>query len=144
MAAVCAAVIGPLNNPLYLQTFLDGSDEEQLKFHYIVHCSLDAIEEKVAAPKRANEINDTYLGLLYPTEDYQVYGYISNTRIKLVLVADKADLKEAELKKAFQQMYQAYMNAASNPFYTPGQPITSAKFDTAIRKVVQSFTSPGG
>jgi hypothetical protein len=31
------------NNPLYLRTF---PDEEHLKFHYIVHCSLDAVEEK--------------------------------------------------------------------------------------------------
>lgn len=32
------------NNPLYLQSFMEGDDA--LKFHYIVHCSLDVIEEK--------------------------------------------------------------------------------------------------
>lgn len=32
------------NNPLYLQSFIDGDDA--LKFHYIVHSSLDIIEEK--------------------------------------------------------------------------------------------------
>eukprot|EP00873_Tetraselmis_striata_P034841 jgi/Tetstr1/455105/TSEL_041957.t1 len=73
MAVVCAAVVGPLNNPLYLKTFVSGAEEE-LKFHYIVHCALDAIDEKVATPKRApNEVNDPNLGMLYPTEDYKVH-----------------------------------------------------------------------
>jgi hypothetical protein len=36
--------VGLQNNPLYLQSFID--DDNTLKFHYIVHCSLDVIEEK--------------------------------------------------------------------------------------------------
>jgi hypothetical protein len=32
------------NQPLYLRTFVPTEDE--VKFHYIVHCSLDAVEEK--------------------------------------------------------------------------------------------------
>ena len=32
------------NNPLFIKSFTDGEDE--LKFHHIVHCSLDVIEEK--------------------------------------------------------------------------------------------------
>jgi hypothetical protein len=34
------------NNPLYLKSYVQV--EDQLKFHYIVHCSLDAVEEKGA------------------------------------------------------------------------------------------------
>lgn len=37
------------NNPLYLEAFQNkGKQEDVLKFHYIVHCALDAIEEKGA------------------------------------------------------------------------------------------------
>ena len=36
------------NNPLYLETFQQGSSDDALRFHYIVHCSLDAVEEKRA------------------------------------------------------------------------------------------------
>ncbi len=39
------------NNPLYLETFQQGSGDDALRFHYIVHCSLDAVEEK-RAPNR--------------------------------------------------------------------------------------------
>jgi hypothetical protein len=36
------------NNPLYLETFQQGSGDDALRFHYVVHCSLDAVEEKRA------------------------------------------------------------------------------------------------
>jgi hypothetical protein len=40
---------GLQNNPLYLKCFRSGSEEEEeLRFHYIVHCALDAIDEKGA------------------------------------------------------------------------------------------------
>lgn len=35
------------NKPLYLEAFQGSSSEEDtLKFHYVVHCALDAVEEK--------------------------------------------------------------------------------------------------
>ena len=38
------------NNPLYLEVFQSkGKQEDALKFHYIVHCALDAVEEKGTA-----------------------------------------------------------------------------------------------
>lgn len=53
----------------------------------------------VAAPRKTpGEVFDTYLGMLYPTEDYKVYGYISNTRIKFVLVVDELLQKEDEVR----------------------------------------------
>lgn len=53
----------------------------------------------VAAPRKApGEVLDTYLGMLYPTEDFKVYGYISNTRIKFMLVVDEMPQKEDEMR----------------------------------------------
>ena len=102
------------NNPLYLETMQQTGSEGSLRFHYIVHCSLDAVEEKrewaslhawgclacivctccmcgtlhakgrvpacmvapVAQPRKLpGEPSDAYLGLLYPTEDFKVYGW---------------------------------------------------------------------
>ena len=34
----------PQNNPIYLKSYIQVDD--QLKFHYIVHCALDSVEEK--------------------------------------------------------------------------------------------------
>ena len=53
----------------------------------------------MAAPRKTpGEVFDTYLGMLYPTEDYKVYGYISNTRIKFILVVDEMLQKEDEVR----------------------------------------------
>lgn len=49
----CVAIIGKQNNPIYIRTFKDeryssmtSSPLDKLKYHYIVHTSLDAVEEK--------------------------------------------------------------------------------------------------
>lgn len=138
---VCAAVLGQTNNPLYLEPFQDkGKQEDALKFHYIVHCALDAVEEKVAAPRKTvGEVFDSYLGMLYPTEDYKVYGYISNTRIKFILVVDEMLQKEDEMRMVFKRFHTAYVDAVSNPFYTTSSPMTSPRFDASVRTIVTSL-----
>ena len=156
MPIVCLAVVGPLNNPAFIQCFppataaaaagthpppttstatADSTDRE-LRLHFIVHCALDAVEDKVrgmppalsspcmtaldhtlhtllppytqapvipprqvspsstlppvrcSAPLRTPPLAppirrqvlqkraplDAYLGLLYPTEEFRVYG----------------------------------------------------------------------
>jgi trafficking protein particle complex subunit 2 len=62
------------NNPLYLH-FESEHEEDALKFHYIVHCALDAVEEKASQPRKTpGDAVDSYLGMLYPAEDFKVYG----------------------------------------------------------------------
>ncbi|KAK9823385.1 hypothetical protein WJX72_002400 [[Myrmecia] bisecta] len=136
---VCAAVIGQANNPLYLETFQPGSDDDALKFHYIVHCSLDAVDEKVAMPKKSPaDTADPYLGMLYPTEDYKVYGYISNTKMKFILVLDEPVAREDDMRMIFKRFHTAYVDAVSNPFYTGNTPITSPSFDASVRAIVST------
>ena len=48
------------NNPLYIQTFqsqnkISGMQEDPIKFHYVLHCSLDAFEERGKAHVRKAE-----------------------------------------------------------------------------------------
>ena len=68
MPIVCLAVVGPLNNPAFLQCFppatqpaaaagshpsattssvASDSTDRELRLHFIVHCALDAVEDKV-------------------------------------------------------------------------------------------------
>ena len=64
------------NYPLFIKTI---PTENELKFYYTVHTSLDVVEEKISSVgKNANDLRELYLGLLYPTEDYKVYP-LSNT-----------------------------------------------------------------
>lgn len=59
------------NYPLYIRSV---PTENELKFHYTVHTSLDVVDEKISAMGKALvDQRELYLGLLYPTEDYKVY-----------------------------------------------------------------------
>ncbi|KAF3434734.1 hypothetical protein FNV43_RR21819 [Rhamnella rubrinervis] len=117
---VCVAVVGHQNNPLYIQSFTDADDA--LKLHHIVHCSLDVIDERVNNPKKSGPtLNETFLGLLYPTENYKVYGYLTNTKVKFILVTTDLDVRDADVRNFFRRFHAAYVDAVSNPFHVPGK-----------------------
>lgn len=66
------------NYPLYIRS---TPTENELKFHYMVHTSLDVVDEKISAMGKALvDQRELYLGLLYPTEDYKVYPPLLSTR----------------------------------------------------------------
>lgn len=137
MTIKCAAVIGQANNPLYLEAFDVNSEEETLQFHHIVHCSLDAVEGKFSAPqKNSGDSTDSYLGMLYPTEDHKVFGYVSNTKIKFMLVLSEPIPKDDELRMIFRRFHAAYVDAVSNPFYTINTAIPSKSFDASVRTII--------
>ncbi|EDV21193.1 Trafficking protein particle complex subunit 2-like protein [Trichoplax sp. H2] len=123
--AVCVAVIARDNYPLYIRT---AEPDHELKFHYIAHTSLDVIEEKLATlTKTTSDMRELYLGILYPTEDYKVYGYVTNTKIKFVVVVDASGInyRDTEMRAIFRKLHHAYSDVISNPFYTPETTITS-------------------
>lgn len=134
--AVCLAVIGKENSPLYLYT-AEGNDELQL--HYTAHTALDIVEEKLAgAGKSAAETRELYLGLLYSTEEFRVFGYATNTKIKFVIVVEAANvsIRDNEIRTMFRKLHVAYTDMVCNPFYLPAQQITSPVFDKMVRQIV--------
>jgi len=134
--AVCIAVIAKENYPLFLKTV---ATENELKFYYTVHTSLDVVEEKISSvSKNANDLRELYLGLLYPTEDYKVYGYVTNTKIKFVIVVESsnATLRDNEIRNMFRQLHNAYVEMMSNPFYVPCENITSRSFEKLVSSMM--------
>uniref|UniRef100_H3AI50 Trafficking protein particle complex subunit 2-like protein n=1 Tax=Latimeria chalumnae TaxID=7897 RepID=H3AI50_LATCH len=86
------------NYPLYIKSV---ATENELKFHYTVHTSLDVVDEKISAMGKALvDQRELYLGLLYPTEDYKVYGYVTNSKVKFVMVVDSSNtaLRDNEIR----------------------------------------------
>lgn len=136
---VCAAVIGQTSQPLYLETFQpeQAVTGDALTFHYLVHCALDGVEEKLTATRKApQQAGDSFLGLLYSTEDYHVYGYLTNTRIKLITVTGDEAAKEEDVRAVLCNIHTAYVDAISNPFHDAGQPLTSARFHQRVRAIM--------
>ncbi|TWW67946.1 Trafficking protein particle complex subunit 2-like protein [Takifugu flavidus] len=100
--AVCIAVIAKENYPLYIRCV---PVQNELKFHYTVHTSLDVVEEKISsAGKSIGDQRELYLGLLYPTEDY----------------------------KMFRKLHNSFTDVMCNPFHIPGDTIKSKAFDSIV------------
>ncbi|KAH7518396.1 hypothetical protein FEM48_Zijuj09G0167200 [Ziziphus jujuba var. spinosa] len=91
-------------------------------------------------PKKSGPtLNETFLGLLYPTENYKVYGYLTNTKVKFILVTTDLDVKDADVRNYFRSFHAAYVDAVSNPFHVPGKKITSKTFAERVTNIVKSF-----
>ncbi|XP_011340096.2 trafficking protein particle complex subunit 2-like protein [Ooceraea biroi] len=134
--AACVAVIGKDNSPKYIKC---ADEASALQFHYKVHTSIDIIEEKLnVGNKTTVDIRDLYLGLLFATEEYKIYGYATNTKIKFVIVLQSSNvsLRDNEVKMIFKKLHAAYSNAVCNPFYIPGDQITSKLFDMSVLEIM--------
>jgi hypothetical protein len=79
-------------------TLQPGQQSDETQFLFIAHSSLDIFEEKLANVAAPGAAADMYLGLLYPTDTYQVFGYVTNTKAKLVVITDDADVKDLDVK----------------------------------------------
>ncbi|CAB4381494.1 unnamed protein product [Rhizophagus irregularis] len=126
------AIIGKQNNPLYIKNF--SKSHPDLKFHYIAHTSCDVIDERAGAA--GPEPDDTYLGLLYALEDLAVYGYVTNTKVKFVVVLSIPDavIKNMDMRNLFKKIHNVYINQVCNPFYNLDgkKSIVSKKFVASI------------
>ncbi|KAL5289333.1 TRAPPC2L family protein [Megaselia abdita] len=135
--ATCIAIIGKDNTPLYLA--ISDMDKE-LDLQYRVHAALDVIEEKCSSSTKMNiESKELYLGLLYSTDNQKIYGYITNTKVKFIVVVDSGNvaLKESEIRTMFRNLHILYTDAICNPLFSPGEPITSKKFDKCVRNILE-------
>ncbi|KAA8546119.1 hypothetical protein F0562_020430 [Nyssa sinensis] len=127
---VCVAVVGH-------QSFTEADDA--LKLHHIVHCSLDVVDERVNNPKKSGPLNESFLGLLCPPENYKVYGYLTNTKVKFILVTTDLDVRDADMRNFFRRFHSAYVDAVSNPFHVPAKKITSRTFAERVSTIVKSL-----
>lgn len=58
---------------------------------------------------------------------FRSYGYMTNTKIKFILVVDSLNsaFRENEIRTIFRNIHQEYVNFISNPFIMPNEPIFS-------------------
>ncbi|OON15040.1 Sedlin, region [Opisthorchis viverrini] len=166
--AACVAVISDSNQLLYLRT---AECPDPLFYHFKVHAALDVVGDKLA--KRAtysgggHEHTEPYLGLLYPMEDHRLYGYVTNTQIKFIVVLESPTSppnstsqsaggsspslqhQDSEIRNLFQCLHSAYVDLVSSPFYTPKTPIlpeklsAAARFDRRVSELLAERASSG-
>ncbi|KAJ3362870.1 hypothetical protein GGF32_005271 [Allomyces javanicus] len=136
----CIAVVGKQNNPLLIQTFGNAADHE-LKYHYLAHMSCDYVDEKLRSGSKSG---DLYLGLLCTIESQNVYGYMTNTRVKfLIVIPTTVPTKDSEVKAAFDVIHSAYIDLLGNPFYDPDstQMVASPRFRARLQTLAAPVAS---
>jgi len=112
------AYISANNYPILVRTFVNQENrtaQDELKYHYVAHTSLDVIEERVAT---VSKLGECYLGHLYSMEDLAVYGWIAPSKLKIVVAFALTDavIKDQEVVTVFKALHLAYHQALSNPF----------------------------
>ncbi|TRY75565.1 hypothetical protein TCAL_04523 [Tigriopus californicus] len=140
--ASCVGVLSWSNSPLFVRS---SDSERQLADQYALHTSLDVIEEKTSSSLTLHAVankkvieqqtRELYLGVLFATEKQKVFGYVTNTRIKFIIIVDASNvgLRDNEIRQMFRKLHTAYTQLLSNPFYTPGEPIESQKFGQIVQ-----------
>ncbi|CAH8641761.1 unnamed protein product [Schistosoma rodhaini] len=162
--AACVAVISDTNQLLYLRT---AECPDPLFYHFKAHSALDVIEDKLS--KRTSGGNhdqlEQYLGLLYPMEDHRIYGYVTNTKIKFIMIFEshvlssqstqsgvsvhQTHLRDVDVRAMFQRLHTAYVALVCSPFYKSGTPIqpdklsASHRFDQCISSLLATNASSG-
>ena len=69
-----------------------------LRYHFIAHSSLDIIEERIASGAKTI---DTYFGLLHIMEDVAVFGFLTNTLVKIIVMIEGGDgsgIRDSDVK----------------------------------------------
>ena len=98
------------------------------------------VEEKLTNSNKSSgaDNRELYLGSLYSSEHQKVFGYVTNTRIKFIIITDNnnSTLRDNEIRQMFRKLHTAYTNIMANPFYIPGENITSTKFDSMVKSIM--------
>ncbi|KAH8105985.1 trafficking protein particle complex 2 [Cristinia sonorae] len=109
------AFVSAQNHPILIRTFSQPKQDE-LKYHYIAHTSLDVIDERITAAG-ATKSTGCYLGLLY-VEDVAVYGFMTPTKVKIIIALELSDnvVRDADVITIFKALHTAYRRSVANPF----------------------------
>jgi len=110
---------------------------------FTVYSSLDLIQEKVEERQGTPQVFcfNPYLGFLGPAlcfpNDYRIYGFISSTSLKIVVVAEDRDYGDQDMQQLFRQLYRLYADTISNPFFQDS--LETAKFVSKLDAICEHY-----
>jgi len=125
------AFVSSQNHPILIRTFGQPRQDE-LKYHYIAHTSLDVIDERISAAT-ATKSTECYLGLLY-VEDVAVYGFMTPLKVKIIIALELSDqvVRESDIIAIFKALHTAYRKSIANPFLKLNAPTENATDHSTI------------
>lgn len=105
-------------------------ERPQYLHHFVLHASLDALEEAEWNSSSA------YLGVIDRFNLLQVSAFVTPSRIRLLLLHDGRS--DDAIRTFFKDVYELYLRVALNPFFTPAGKITSPYFHQRVKGVAKA------
>ncbi|KAF2399183.1 Sedlin [Trichodelitschia bisporula] len=148
----CIGVIGKHNNPLHISLF-PPKERDSLEFSFLLSSCLDIFEMRMPL-----KTADQDFGLLQAVDErLAMYGWLTNTGIKFIIVVDMegrlaasgdakvssaVGIRDADLKPAFRALQTAYINLMRNPFFNP---VEASALKAGVDQKISSdqINSPG-
>lgn len=142
------SIVDTSNRPLVVRTCMDQVDkDEATKLIYLMHASLDIVEEKAEQPTSG----DNFLGILFQSEQYKIYGFMSTTKVKILLMISVGQQfnfgqpREIDVRSMLKSIHKAYIDAtAMNPFYKPNEPVKSKRLDDYLDNIFTDYSNGAG
>eukprot|EP00730_Choanoeca_flexa_P005175 TRINITY_DN11896_c0_g2_i1.p1 TRINITY_DN11896_c0_g2~~TRINITY_DN11896_c0_g2_i1.p1 ORF type:complete len:141 (+),score=34.25 TRINITY_DN11896_c0_g2_i1:76-498(+) len=124
-------IVGPNDRPVFELEFgthtrekpVDKEDQRHLH-QFIIHSALDQVDAAVWTT------NATNLKVVDRFNEWYISAYVTGTATRFMLMHDQK--QDDSIKAFFQELQELYIKASLNPFYTPGQPITSQTFANKV------------
>lgn len=151
--AICfISFISRDDQPLYIQSFEGGLKDEDktisnegemnkfLKYNFLSHMALDIITSPASLSLRETQQNSDSI-LLMIQDDVSVYGYETNTGIKIIIGFDNlVSTKQGDVNLLFKGIYKNYIKAVCNPFGEESTNVLQTpSFDRGIEKIVNQW-----
>lgn len=109
----------------------DTEEEERFAFrddeeHFVAYAALDEIDSRIdellfkptrsGSDRKKNPQLPNFLGFLGNSGDFQMFGYVAATKIKIVVCFEVTLQPQRGVEAFCKQLYEVYVSWLSNPF----------------------------
>eukprot|EP00818_Percolomonas_sp_WS_P008056 CAMPEP_0117442186 /NCGR_PEP_ID=MMETSP0759-20121206/4020_1 /TAXON_ID=63605 /ORGANISM="Percolomonas cosmopolitus, Strain WS" /LENGTH=159 /DNA_ID=CAMNT_0005234063 /DNA_START=300 /DNA_END=779 /DNA_ORIENTATION=+ len=100
-------------------------------------------QQNPSSPSPTPAPKDLFLGLLFPSEQYKLYGYATNCHTKFILICAANEfqaLRDSEYRAFLSQVHRLYVEQVANVFYEVGGVIPrGGRFERGLMGWVRMF-----
>jgi hypothetical protein len=135
--------------PLFFRAFAAAArSDEEFSLRLAAFAALDAVDERAVerrgagAPAPQPSPGGTFLNLLLPVEDHKVFGYVTATGVRIVVVVKDVLLREDRVRELFVRLHAAFADAVASPWAPTGDaPLEAPAFAAAVDAVVAAYST---
>mmetsp|Transcript_19148 Transcript_19148/g.28682 ORF Transcript_19148/g.28682 Transcript_19148/m.28682 type:complete len:204 (+) Transcript_19148:128-739(+) len=138
------------NNPGSYEA--NRQDDCSVRHQFLLQSGLEKMNEDV---KFENQLRTTFdrqfvgndymwIGFICPIDEYRLYGYVTNTNVKIIvaveddILSEQEDLqkmRDTEIRKIFKRIHQYYVDYLQNPFASKRGKIKSRRFTERMQQI---------